>query len=138
MTPRAYETLFTRHARNPILTAADWPYPVHSVFNPGAVRLQDGSTLLLCRVEDRRGHSHLSAARSPNGVDQWVIDAEPTLKPEIDRFPEELCSIPSVPTCACCAATRGCLDRKRRTRRLATCPTSLSRAESRSAPMATR
>jgi predicted GH43/DUF377 family glycosyl hydrolase len=93
MTPRAYETLFTRHARNPILTAADWPYPVHSVFNPGAVRLQDGSTLLLCRVEDRRGHSHLSAARSPNGVDQWVIDAEPTLKPEIDRFPEELWGI---------------------------------------------
>ena len=27
---RGYETLFHRHAANPILTAADWPYPVHT------------------------------------------------------------------------------------------------------------
>ena len=56
--------LFHRHKLNPILTAADWPYPIHSVFNPGATLLLDGTTLLLCRVEDRRGHSHL-VARSP-------------------------------------------------------------------------
>jgi predicted GH43/DUF377 family glycosyl hydrolase len=81
MTPHpGYETLFRRHATNPILTASDWPYPVHSVFNPGAIRLPDGSTLLLCRVEDRRGHSHLCAARSLNGVDGWSIDPEPTLQ----------------------------------------------------------
>jgi len=81
MTPHpGYETLFRRHATNPILTAGDWPYPVHSVFNPGAVRLPDGSTLLLCRVEDRRGHSHLCAARSLNGVNGWSIDPEPTLQ----------------------------------------------------------
>ena len=71
--------LFHRHKLNPILTAADWPYPVHTVFNPAATLLPDGTTLLLCRVEDRRGHSHLSAARSANGVDGWQIDAEPTL-----------------------------------------------------------
>src|ERR1019366_1801818 len=65
---RGYPTLFRRLDKNPILTSADWPYPVHSVFNPGAVRLNEGTTLLLCRVEDRRGHSHLCAARSPNGV----------------------------------------------------------------------
>ena len=51
--------LFRRHKPNPILSAADWPYPVNSVFNPGATLLPDGTTLLLCRVEDRRGHSHL-------------------------------------------------------------------------------
>ena len=50
-TPRGHETLFHRHAQNPILTAADWPYPAHTVFNPGAVRLAGGGTLLLCRVE---------------------------------------------------------------------------------------
>ena len=38
----------------------------------------DGSTLLLCRVEDRRGHSHLCAARSVNGLDGWQIDSSPT------------------------------------------------------------
>jgi hypothetical protein len=28
---RPYETFFHRDERNPILTAADWPYPVHGV-----------------------------------------------------------------------------------------------------------
>jgi predicted GH43/DUF377 family glycosyl hydrolase len=92
MTKR-YETLFERHPANPILTAADWPYPAHTVFNAGATRLADGTTLLLCRVEDRRGHSHLTAARSPNGVDGWVIDEEPTFSPEPARYPEELWGI---------------------------------------------
>jgi len=77
---RGYPSLFTRHPTNPILTANDWPYPVHSVFNPGAVRLASGTTLLLCRVEDRRGHSHLCAARSANGIDSWIIDESPTFQ----------------------------------------------------------
>lgn len=74
-----FPLLFARHRSNPILTARDWPYPVHSVFNPGAVRLSDGTTLLLCRAEDRRGLSHLCAARSRNGIDGWAIDSIPTL-----------------------------------------------------------
>jgi predicted GH43/DUF377 family glycosyl hydrolase len=85
-----FEVLFRRSVANPILSAADWPYPVHTVFNAGATRLVDGTTLLLCRVEDRRGHSHLCAARSADGVTNWVIDAEPTFRPEPDRYPEEL------------------------------------------------
>lgn len=93
MTPARYDVLFHRHRGNPILTAADWPYPAHTVFNPGATRLRDGTTLLLCRVEDRRGHSHLCAARSPNGVDRWTIDPEPTLRPDPQHHPEELWGI---------------------------------------------
>ena len=84
------QPLLVRHPRNPILTREDWPYPVNTVFNPGAVRLADGSTLLLCRVEDLRGHSHLCAARSENGVDGWRIDPRPTFAPEIDAYPEEV------------------------------------------------
>jgi len=87
---RDYEVLFRRHERNPILAAADWPYPVHTVFNPGATRLADGSTLLLCRAEDRRGLSHLCAVRSANGIDGWVIDPEPTFVPDPEHYPEEL------------------------------------------------
>jgi predicted GH43/DUF377 family glycosyl hydrolase len=90
---RGYEILFHRHETNPILTAADWPYPAHSVFNPAATRLADGTTLLLCRVEDRRGHSHLCAARSKNGIDGWVVDGEPTLRAEPKKYPEELWGI---------------------------------------------
>src|ERR1051325_11585373 len=85
--------LFHRHDRNPILTATDWRYPVNSVFNPGVTRLKDGTTLLLCRVEDRRGHSHLSAARSANGIDGWQIATEPTLLPDPENYPEEVWGI---------------------------------------------
>jgi predicted GH43/DUF377 family glycosyl hydrolase len=85
-----YDTLLHRSERNPILTAADWPYPVHTVFNAGATLLADGTTLLLCRVEDRRGHSHLCAARSADGVGGWVVDTVPTLSADPDNHPEEL------------------------------------------------
>ena len=79
-----------RNSRNPILTAADWPYEVNTVFNPAATLLKDGTTLLLCRVEDRRGLSHLTAARSVNGEDNWKIDAHPTFSPDPEHYPEEL------------------------------------------------
>ncbi|MBN2514267.1 MAG: hypothetical protein JXB18_15115 [Sedimentisphaerales bacterium] len=85
--------LFIRYKLNPILSAADWPYAVNSVFNPGATLLPDGTTLLLCRVEDRRGLSHLCAARSVNGVDGWQIDAQPTLPSDPEHHPEELWGI---------------------------------------------
>jgi predicted GH43/DUF377 family glycosyl hydrolase len=86
-------SLFTRYSGNPILTQNDWPYPINSVFNAGAVRLTDGNTLLLCRVEDRRGLSHLCAARSANGIDNWVIDSQPTLPANPRDYPEEVWGI---------------------------------------------
>ena len=55
--------LFQRHPANPILTAADWPYPANAVFNPAAAQLAD-ATVLLARVEDLTGISHLTVARS--------------------------------------------------------------------------
>lgn len=90
MASRGFDVLFQRAAGNPILSAADWPYPAHTVFNAGATRLRDGTTLLLCRVEDRRGHSHLCAARSADGLSNWVIDPEPTFRADPDRHAEEL------------------------------------------------
>jgi predicted GH43/DUF377 family glycosyl hydrolase len=89
----AQDSLFTRHSGNPILNRKDWPYPVNSVFNAGAVVLDDGDTLLLCRVEDRRGLSHLCAARSTNGIDGWRIDAQPTLRANPGEYPEEIWGI---------------------------------------------
>ncbi len=80
--------LFERVPENPVLTANMWPYPANTVFNPGATRLKDGSTLLLVRVEDMRGLSHLCAARSQNGVDGWSIDPKPTFAPH-PHHPEE-------------------------------------------------
>ena len=85
-----YPPLLVRHPANPILTRQHWPYSINSVFNPGATLLYDGTTLLLCRIEDRRGLSHFCAARSENGMDGWIIDREPTLMPIPNDFPEEL------------------------------------------------
>ena len=88
-----HQELFRRHKTNPILSADDWPYPINSVFNPGATLLPDGTTLLMCRVEDRRGHSHLTVARSVKGVDNWRIESRPTLPADPGHFPEELWGI---------------------------------------------
>ena len=88
-----HQELFHRYKLNPILTPDHWPYAINSVFNAGATLLPDGTTLLLCRVEDRRGLSHLCAARSTNGVDNWQIDPLPTLLPDPDKHPEELWGI---------------------------------------------
>ena len=60
--------LFRRHAGNPILSPEDSPYPANAVFNAAAASV-DGETVLLARVEDLRGISHLTVARSANGVD---------------------------------------------------------------------
>ena len=85
--------LFTRHPGNPLLSQDNWPYPINSVLNAGAVLLPDGDTLLLCRVEDRSGLSHLCAARSANGIDKWRIDSKPTLMANPKEFPEEIWGI---------------------------------------------
>jgi beta-1,2-mannobiose phosphorylase / 1,2-beta-oligomannan phosphorylase len=85
--------LLTRYPDNPILSGHDWPYAVHSVFNAAAVLLPDGDTLLLCRVEDRSGLSHLCAARSANGINGWRIDPHPTLLANPREYPEEIWGI---------------------------------------------
>lgn len=69
--------LFVRYKKNPLLTVEDWPYQAHSVFNP-AVTMVNGTTILLVRVEDHRGFSHLTVARSKKGINCWDIDVEPT------------------------------------------------------------
>ncbi len=78
-----------RYAHNPILEAHHWPYPCNVAFNPAAAQLPSGETVLLVRVEDRRGLSHLSVARSADGLTNWQIDPEPALAPGHPDYPEE-------------------------------------------------
>ncbi len=84
--------LFQRYSENPIITVRDMPYPANTVFNAGAT-LVEGKTLLLLRVEDRRGISHLTVARSPDGFGRWHIDPYPTLLPSPETHPEEMWGI---------------------------------------------
>lgn len=54
------ESLFTRYDHNPIISAQQLPSSANSVFNAGAA-MQGDQTVLLLRVEDKRGISHLVA-----------------------------------------------------------------------------
>ncbi|HXK58753.1 MAG TPA: glycosidase [Acidobacteriota bacterium] len=87
-----FRELFKRHPQNPIIQACDLPYPANSVFNAGATCVGN-ETLLLMRVEDRRGISHLTAARSYDGISDWRIDPAPTLLPNPEEYPEEIWGI---------------------------------------------
>lgn len=73
--------LFTRSPGNPILEPARWPYLVNAVMNPAAATVGT-ETVLLCRVEDCRGISHLTAARSPDGHTNWVVSDRPLILPD--------------------------------------------------------
>ena len=73
--------LFRRYLGNPLLTPHRWTYPINAVMNAGAA-VVEGTTVLLCRVEDRSGLSHLTVARSRDGVSNWVIDDAPLLTPD--------------------------------------------------------
>ncbi len=80
--------LFERARGNPLLTPERWPYPVNAVMNAGATVVGD-ETVLLCRVEDRRGISHLTVARSRDGISNWIVDDKPLLAPSSDHPEEE-------------------------------------------------
>ncbi len=72
-------TNMKRSEHNPILTRADIPdippdlVDVTSVFNPGAVKI-DGKTLLLLRVQNRGRETFFLTARSEDGVHFEVSD----------------------------------------------------------------
>ncbi len=92
MTGEASQELFIRYEMNPIITVRDLPYKANSVFNAGAT-MHNGETLLLLRVEDCTGISHLTVARSRDGFTGWRVDKSPTLLPQPDLYPEEIWGI---------------------------------------------
>lgn len=84
--------LFTRYGANPVIQPDDLPYRANAVFNAAATKMGD-ETILLMRVEDRRGLSHLTVARSRDGMTNWRIDDHPTLPADPERYPEEIWGI---------------------------------------------
>ena len=87
MTPTCPPEIFTRFQGNPIITSADFPFTVNSVFNP-AVTVFDNETLLLCRVEHRTGLSALVVARSKDGLTDWIIEPDRCMQPMLETQEE--------------------------------------------------
>jgi beta-1,4-mannooligosaccharide/beta-1,4-mannosyl-N-acetylglucosamine phosphorylase len=83
-----------RSPRNPILTRADIPAvlpdfaDVSSVFNPGAIRFE-GRTLLMLRVQSRGRRTALVMAESEDGV-RFTVAGEPVVFRGIERAGEKL------------------------------------------------
>ncbi len=73
---------FKRYWKNPIITRDDIPYPCNTVFNAAACKFE-GKYLLLLRVEDLSGHSHLTLARSDDGYN-FRVDEKPWITPSHD------------------------------------------------------
>ncbi len=79
---------FRRYEKNPILSRDDVPYACNTVFNAAAVKFR-GRYLLVLRVEDLAGRSHLTKAWSDDGYRfevetlPWVL---PTADPELEIY----------------------------------------------------
>src|SRR5436190_9653930 len=72
--------LVQRGARNPILTPDDVPYPVATVHNPAAARLDDGRVAMVFRSHLASGRSILGLAYSDDG-EAFEVQPEPWLVP---------------------------------------------------------
>ncbi|AZT91060.1 glycosidase [Caldicellulosiruptor changbaiensis] len=81
----AKKDIFTRYSGNPIITVYDIPYSANAVFNAGAIKYKN-EYLLLLRVEDRQGKSHLTVARSSDGKTNWKIEKSPLIYPQPTVF----------------------------------------------------
>ena len=80
--------LFVREPTNPVIRATDLPFTANTVFNAAALTFEK-ETLLLLRVEDRRGISNLTTARSADGVSGWRFPPRPSMTPD-PGYPEEV------------------------------------------------
>ena len=83
-----HKELFRRYPGNPVLTAAQWPDVVNSVFNAGVAEY-GGETILLVRVEERTGLSRLTVARSADGYTDWVVENDRGMSAEPGNFAEQ-------------------------------------------------
>lgn len=79
--------LFHRSDKNPLISTRDLPYQANAVFNAGAADLGDEVVLLL-RVESTSGRSHLTVARSKDGLTRWKVADRALLHPA-QGFPYE-------------------------------------------------
>jgi len=78
---RGPTSVFERYEGNPVLVPDRWPYSANATFNPAAIK-HNGETHLLVRVEDMRGFSHLTFARSKDGKTNWQIEEKPCMLPD--------------------------------------------------------
>lgn len=73
---RIDRAVLTRYDRNPVLTAKDFPTRMRAVYNSSAVKLRDGSYVMLCRTNQLNHRTLLWGADSKDGL-TWKLRPEP-------------------------------------------------------------
>jgi len=66
--PKKPKEIVRRYEGNPILTGADFPGDISSVFNSGVVK-DEGRYIMVCRVEDSALYAYMWVADSDDGFD---------------------------------------------------------------------
>ncbi|UCD87358.1 MAG: glycoside hydrolase family 130 protein [Desulfobacterales bacterium] len=84
MLPHLYP--LKRYSGNPILTSDDVPYACNTVFNAAACKFE-GHYVLILRIEDLEGHSHLTLAYSDDGY-EFTVQNSPWAIPSSDPYYE--------------------------------------------------
>jgi len=81
-----YKTdLLHRWEKNPVLTLDDMPFRANTVFNGTPIRLPEGGTGLILRIEGLQGYSFFALARSRDGL-HFKVDEQPVLLPAKEGF----------------------------------------------------
>jgi predicted GH43/DUF377 family glycosyl hydrolase len=65
--------IFKRHKQNPLITARDLSYQANTVFNGGVADV-GGEVVMMVRIESCSGRSHLTVARSSDGITGWKFE----------------------------------------------------------------
>ncbi|MDP6439005.1 MAG: glycosidase [Candidatus Brocadiia bacterium] len=79
--------VFSRYKHNPLITVRDLPYQSNTVFNAGVADLGD-EVVLLVRIESCSGRSHITVARSKDGVKGWKFEEQALMHP-VQDYPYE-------------------------------------------------
>ena len=61
------QRVFIRHPDAPLITPPDLPLHANGVLNPGVVEV-DGEVLLLLRIENREGISHIRLSNTMKSI----------------------------------------------------------------------
>ncbi|MCC5806058.1 MAG: glycoside hydrolase family 130 protein [Opitutales bacterium] len=77
--------ILTRYEGNPVLTAADFPVKMRSVYNSSAVKTPEGRYVMLCRCNLLNHRTLLWGADSDDGL-SWKLRPEPFEVPDTEEW----------------------------------------------------
>jgi len=79
------DDVFQRSSANPVLSPDQFPFKVRAVYNSSAIRREDGTYVMLCRVNQLNHCTLLWGADSDDGV-TWQVRPKPFAMPDTEEW----------------------------------------------------